>query len=578
MSNFIPMDHVKALTSSPTRLAGLDVLQMELVPLANRYSFLTNRLAHMLKRACALYRDGSKNPYVPERGLMCQLKEVEYSLRPGMLQKSVARTRSDLVNFFNNSSAGSADGNNGQVLFYTSKDKLYLFVCVIPPRQHGEELGISRIHRMLQAEELCIEVDYAALEHALVAAWKQHDVVWGALIGQGKPAVPARMDQVQFNRHIIDKTFFKQNVQKMKSLFSPVQSAVQEGDAIGTLICSQQAAVGTNIYGEPIAPLSPEVLIELSDDLELESNGVIRSHAAGCVVKDGAMICVMPVYCINKPEAGKVDVHFSGTVIVNGTLTGPGTVECDDLYVLGNCEQIAVTAKSDVFISDGIVGHHKSVIEADGGIYVGYASEATLSALGEIIVVNAIINCTVISNIRIQVTSPKGMVAGGQLMSLQKIIVPTIGSEFGMLTETVVGQDFLTTARLKDIQQKITLNEQNLERIEELKALMARSRLSVDRMPPAKQEIFIGVLRKERATREELKVLQRRKATMDTGIKNFLEGSIQVLDSLYPPVRVQIGDAEMNIRERFHAVTLTYNEKNGIISNERNESGVQGDG
>ena len=134
-----------------------------------------------------------------------------------------------------------------------------------------------------------------------------------------------------------------------------------------------------------------------------------------------------------------------------------------------------------------------------------------------------------------------------------------------MLTETVVGQDFLTTARLEDIQQKITLNEQNLERIEELKALMARSRLSVDRMPPAKQEIFIGVLRKERATREELKVLQRRKATMDTGIKNFLEGSIQVLDSLYPPVRVQIGDAEMNIRERFHAVTLTYNEKNGII-------------
>jgi hypothetical protein len=560
------------VTRSPTALKGLDVLHTEMYPLGRRNGILTHRLQNLIIRAQKHFIDAADQfAFLPERGLMTQLRELEYSLRPGVMQRAVNQTYTALQNYFKNCSPADPEENDGQVLFFTTEDKLYLFVSIVPPRLNGSMPTVNRVEQLLQAAGVHVAVEREQIESIMKTVRSRNDVVWYALLAQGKPSVPARLDQIELAVPVIDKGYYRKNVQAMKTMLKPSEAAVKEGQQVGRVFSSQSALEGMDIHGNPIPPPEPEVEIELSDEIRLDADGTLRAQIAGCVMRDGRSLFIQPAYIISNPGDGGVDVHFNGSVVVMTNLSGPGQVECDDLYVLGNCEQLEIKARGDVFVCEGVVGHHKTMIDADGGIYAGFVSEARLTALREVVVSNAIINSQVVSNERVQVTSPKGMVAGGKLMSLQEIIVPTIGSEFGMLTETVVGRDFLSRARLEEIEEKIRLNEENLKRIEQLKTKMARSRTSIDQMPPAQQEIFIGVLRKERASQEDLKVLQRRKTTLEAGIENFLEGSIRVLDNLYPPVRVQIGDAETNIRERFHAVRLTYNSSMGIVSEELGE-------
>ena len=85
-------------------------------------------------------------------------------------------------------------------------------------------------------------------------------------------------------------------------------------------------------------------------------------------------------------------------------------------------------------------------------------------------------------------------------------------------------------------------------------------------MPPKKQEIYICILRKEENSQSEMKCLIRRKKTLDTRLSEFLAASVQVLDSLYPPSRVQILDAISEIKERLDAVTLKYGKRGVIVS------------
>jgi uncharacterized protein (DUF342 family) len=186
--------------------------------------------------------------------------------------------------------------------------------------------------------------------------------------------------------------------------------------------------------------------------------------------------------------------------------------------------------------------------------------------LGNVSIVNAIVNSRVISNGMVRVSSEQGMISGGSIQALRGVSVYTIGSEFGLFTETIVGKDFLTEQRLKDFSETIRQHEENLRRIMRLKMEVSKARVALEQLPPDKQELYIGVLRKEKQSRSELSVLTRRRARLSSRINEFLSASIQILEELFPPVRVQIVDEIKEFRERMHAVTLKYDASRGIVS------------
>ena len=482
-------------------------------------------------------------------------------------QQHIDNVLNDLRAYFFAPSRTSTELNDGQVHLVRAPDGFAAWLILLPPRGLGSVPTINKVLAALQREGIKHGIRVDTINRALETLRKNTDIIWQALIALGEPPIPAHNARPEFMVKTIDKDMLRRHSEQLASQLSNLDEPVKEGVVVAHIRPPQLGVPGHDIYGKSIAP--PETFtrpLDYSDDFQVTPS-IVVAKTPGYVVLDESHVDMVPFYIIDNASQRHIDdLAFEGAVLVRGNLQGPGHVQCEDLFVLGNCEQIQVASRGDVFMTGGIIGHRQSRIDADGGIYASFISEAALSALGEIVIQNAIVNSQVTSTDRIRVVSEKGMIAGGSIQALKEISAPTIGSEFGMMTETIVGKDFLSAQRLEDLKAKITLHEDNIARIHELKAQMVKARVRVEKLPPDKQEIYIGVLRKELASQTELKSLMRVKEKLSRGLNDFLSASIQVMDSLYPPVRVQVVDQITEITRRLNSVTLQYDRHNGIVS------------
>ncbi len=549
--------------SRVARNAGTVQLKLDLVPLIERVL----QLLAQLPQADTLPLD---------QGMLECLQGIARTETDPLRKQHLSNLLNDLRTYFYAPSRDEpqGQGNDGQVILVTSPDCFTAALTLIPPRGGGNVPTVNKVIAALEKAGIKHGIDIAAVNRALDTMRNKNDIVWQAVVAKGESAIPGKPTWIEFKQPVIDKNEFRKNLAGMTEAFKYLRKPVKEGEAIGRIREPELGVAGKDVFGHSLYPTKVErQFFEFGESIQQNKN-ILTAQAAGYIMLDGNRVDIIPLYVIEEPGRStfSADLTFPGAVVVKGNAQGPGQLNCEDVYILGNCEQMNVTAQGDVFISGGIIGHQQSLIDADGGIYASFVSEAKISALGEISVVNAIINSRVTSNDLIRVTSEKGLITGGTIQALKEIIVRTIGSEFGMMTETVVGKDFLTTQRLGEIAERVKLHEDNLRRIQELKSELARARVRVEQLPPDKQEIFIGVLRKESQSQAELRSLARRRTRLTQSLKDFLTASIQVLDSIYPPTRVQIVNEIMEIKKHLNAVTLQYDKNVGIVSSFSEES------
>ncbi len=535
------------------------------------YGFLDPKLESLLRAALEFLRRPATTGEAPgaDRGVLRALQQ-EIDAEPDELRRQhMIGLLRDLRAYFFAPSHENPMTNDGQMLITVSPGALEAYLTVTPPRGSAGMTTINKVRHSLERAQIRHGIDFDVVNRSLEIVREQvNDVVWQALFAKGVRPLPGRSRHLEFSAPVIDKPSLRQDVSRLAQLFSKPWEPVTEGTPIGRIVPAQDGVPGRNVYGEAIEPeRPPPVDFDLSDDILL-SRGVLTAQAQGYVVADGATAEIVPMYVVENPAPGSLkDVSFPGAMLVKGALHGPGSIDCEDLFVLGNCDRMTLNARGDVFVSGGIVGHDPAVIAADGGVYAGFISEAKLSALGEVVASNAIINSQITSNSRVVVTSDRGLIAGGTIQALREVVARTIGSEFGMLTETVVGRDYLTTTRLEQIVEKIHAHEETLRRIQELKSEFLKARVRVDDLPPDKQELYLGVLRKESQSQSELRSLARRRARLSHQLREFLSASVQVLDSLLPPVRIQIVNEIKEINNRLNAVTIKYDvDHRGIVT------------
>ena len=503
-----------------------------------------------------------------DEGLMKQIKRCIESETNAIRKQHLVNNLNDLRAYFYTPSTNLAEPSDGLVLVSSSADALSAYLTLTPPRGSGSIPTINKVMAAFNKLRIKHGIDIDAVELALKIIRDDSDIVWRILVARGEPPIPGKGKRIEYRIRVIDKTALRSSGHKFSSILDPLGEPVKEGDVIGRISPPERGIPGKTIFGEAIFPEKvEEIEIDIGEEIERSRDESLTALSQGYVVADANRVDIVPLYIMDKPSPGtSPDLSFPGAVFSRGDLQGPGSIRCEDLFVLGNCEQIQITSQGDVFIGGGILGHQQTSVDADGCVYSAFVSEARVSALGEIVVLNAIINSQVVSNDSVRVTSDKGIITGGTTQALKEIVAQSIGSEFGMLTETVVGKDFLTSQRMGDIREKIHLHENNLYRIQKLKQELAKSTVRIEDLPPEKQEIYIGVLRKEAQSQTELQSLMRRKKKLRQSLQDFLSASIQVVDSLYPPVRVQIVNEIKEIKEKLNAVTLKYDVYHGIVS------------
>lgn len=550
-----------------TAMQAQNIFRTPVTPASSGGDTLGYELDSLLKSALQLFIDDYPGiPFIPEKGIIRQLTDLLEIEKDAFRHRHIANIINSMRTYFYSADPDQPETNTGQVRIGLSKDKLTAFLTLTSPRGEGRIPTINTMREALSQAGIVYGINMEVIEKSVDTIRQAKDIVWRAVVACGEMPTPQLSGKLKYHTNVIDKSLFRRNLQAAESSLGRLWKPIAEEEIIGVITDPNPGIPGKDVFGKHIPPPKASLNLDLGNDIALSPDNILSTQTSGYVIVDENRVDIVPLYVMEHPAPGSVvDFYFPGAVLVLGGIRGPGTIECEDLFILGNCEQMKIVSHHDIFITGGIVGHHQTSIDADGGIYSSFVSEARLSALGEIIVSNAILYSHIISNGITRVTSEKGIIAGGTIYSLKGIVAATIGSEFGMLTETTVGKDFLTTARLKDIADKIALHEDNLRRIQELKERLAKSRVPIEQMPPDKQDIYVGVLQKEQNSHVQLRSLMRRRRTLSQGLREFLSASVQVLDTLYPPVRIQIADAIREVTEKLRNVTLTYSKHQGIV-------------
>ncbi|MFH0879796.1 MAG: FapA family protein, partial [Lentisphaerota bacterium] len=356
--------------------------------------FLEPELGAIMERAFPWLTDPvTGKPATPSDGLIHHLQTRWKSEQDPLQKEHIHNLLNDLRTHFFAPSRTSPELNDGQVYILPAPDGFAAWMILIPPRGGGSVPTINKILATLEKKGIRHGIDIEAVKRSLETLLQSNDIIWQAPIARGELPIASRNSRPDFLAHIVDKNELRNAPAMVETVLSALGEPVKEGAIIARIKPPQTGVIGRDIYGKTIAP--PESFtrpFEYSDDFQI-SNAIVVARTPGYIFVDECHVNIVPVYVIEKAAQRKIaDFSFDGAVLVQGNLQGPGSLTCEDLFVLGNCEQMNIVSRGDVFITGGIIGRRQGKMDADGGIYASFVSEANLAALGEIVVQSAIVN------------------------------------------------------------------------------------------------------------------------------------------------------------------------------------------
>lgn len=561
-------------TSSAVDDSGLkpeDILTTGLVRVWPEENPLNTSLESLINdslRLLAARVPGSE--FNPLSGLVRQLEQLLSKESDSVFRGRLAHAIKSLKAFFSSPSTESPDDNAGKTMFLVSRDKLSAFMVLVPPRGHGDMPTVNTVARDLEKAHIINGVDNKAIEQALQTVRESGDIVWRAIIATGRPPGRPVNRNIRFNVRTINKCELARDVRNISSL-QPFWPPVQPETVIGVFENQGSGENGKDVFGRAVEPGFVSSDFKLSENIVCDSGGQMISKSTGHVIVDESRVEVAPVYVVNTSSSGiEDDFEFNGAVLVHGDLTGPGVVKCGSLFVTGKCEHVSVKVGGDVFVGGGIIGHNQTTIEAEGMVAASFISEARVCALGAVIVANAVISSSVISNSEILVTAPTGAIVGGHLYALRAISAAKIGSEFGMLTEAHVGRDYLTPSRLQEISEAIQKQQDNLKKLKILKQQLGKPGLSLENLASSRQELIISVLHSEQTAEKQLESLKTMREELTSVNVETSAGSVSAFDKIYPPLMVKIGDRQMEVKNDLGPIVFNSDGNEGIKTEKYN--------
>lgn len=526
-------------------------------------------LGKLVDRAAAALRGAAgREPSAPG-GLAAELERAAAAGGASpKLRAEMSRIAGELRDYFKGSSQRPRE-NNAFCHVELTGGGLRCYLSVFPPRRGGRQLGAEECFRDLDALRVTTGLEASRVRAAVAEMQATGDIAYSVTVAEGRPPGEPQRAQLELDVPHIAKSDLRLDARWLQGHLPDFIRELKEGEAIGRCRPPVPGEPGVSVRGKVIQPRSPAGLsVELGAGLRQShaGSGEIRTVSPGQLVLDARRLEVMPLFLAEGDYGPDLpEISFRGLVVVLGNLSGQ-RLDADEVIIAGNCERSEVHSAGDVFIGGGVIGKKEGKIYADGRVAARHVSDAEIEALGDIIVTNTITYSTVTSNSRVTVTAERGAIVGGQVSALRGIEARSVGSDFGTYTVTAVGRDFLTAKRLERLKEVIGVHRDNLKKIGALKGKLARAHVDIKRLPPAKQDIYLGILRKEVKSQQELESLVRRRERLSRVLSDVLEATIRIREELYPPVRVEIADAIRDIEEHLRKVVVFRDRRAGIVT------------
>jgi uncharacterized protein (DUF342 family) len=249
------------------------------------------------------------------------------------------------------------------------------------------------------------------------------------------------------------------------------------------------------------------------------------------------------------------NIRFVGNVNVRGNVLSGFEIEAGgDITVDGVVEGALLRAGGNIILRRGMVGGGKGQLIAAGDIIAKFIESCSVEVHGDL-KAEAVMHCDIKCGNSVTLGGKKGLLVGGIARVGKLVDCKYLGNQMSTITAVEVGIDPNLRERLKFLKTDIVKMEEGLIKSNQAIALLNRLK-SVGELTEEKREMLAKSTRSKFFYENKVMEYKKEIAEIEEKLSQSASGKIRVSGSVYPGVRVAIGNAMLYIKEETQYCTM----------------------
>jgi uncharacterized protein (DUF342 family) len=167
------------------------------------------------------------------------------------------------------------------------------------------------------------------------------------------------------------------------------------------------------------------------------------------------------------------------------------------------------------------------------------------------------LNSTVNSGGEVILEGRRGLLTGGKLVAANKLVAKTIGSPMGTATVIEVGNKPEAINSMKDMMVEYEKTRKEFEKVNQAVTLLSTQQKK-GQLNDERKQLLMKMLNAKLTYREKLNTLQVQIEEANLSVTSN-DGTVSASNMIQPGVKVTIGNAQLNVRDRIQHCTLRNN-------------------
>lgn len=332
---------------------------------------------------------------------------------------------------------------------------------------------------------------------------------------------------------------------------------VTEGEILAEVVPPIEGKPGMKVTGE-IIPYKKGTYpnIKYGKNVRfLEDKNILIAEKNGLVTLIDNKLVVLDIYKVENVDNTVGNIHFDGTVIVRGNVLNEFKVNADgDVQINGIIEGGYVENTGDLVVKQGIQGYNKLVVRSLGNVTSKFIENAIVVSEKNVsaeVILHSQISCKGSVNMY----GKRGLIIGGVIRAGREISAKTVGSIMHTITTLEVGVEPKIKDKYENIRNEIDKKNDELNKILKTSILLERLK-KANKLDNTKIELYKKVEKTKAVLMEELERLNNEYKLLDAQIMNASNGIVRISKTVYPGVKIIIGNNSITIREERKGCTF----------------------
>jgi uncharacterized protein (DUF342 family) len=329
---------------------------------------------------------------------------------------------------------------------------------------------------------------------------------------------------------------------------------VKQGQPLARRHPPGKGAPGIDLFGRPVqAQDGKDIALPAGPNTEAAAGDadLLVASVSGFLQKKDGLLSVDQCFIVD----GSVDystgnIAYEQSAVIHGDIADGFTVTVGGaLEVGGSVGEAKLMVGGDILIKKGFVGAGHGMVTSKGNVSIGFASNQTVRAHGNLDLEKESFNCRLASRKAVSVYGP---LVGGIAMAGEEIVCRVAGNDLGTKTELEAGMDYILHENKALLEEKIKELASHLGKITQKMAKFREAYRVRKRFTSAEAKLMLELRDMQEKIQARLPAMEKRKADILEQIrKGYLREGIRVRveKKVNPGVIIRIGSESVRIQE-----------------------------